>query len=738
DAAASPAAVAGGDMPPFKAVLILSGCPGDAKRYRCDHQAEQLETLGVSCEVGIYGQYDFGHALRTFAGFVFHRVPFGPDVDEFIAEAHASGRPVIFDTDDWVFDLEAAKHVAALDDMDRSERDLYLSGLRRYRDTLRRCDGCVVTTTTLARLAQDVVGDVRVCPNVVSQEMIELAAIALARRTSERRRRRDVEPVRVAYLSGTPTHKRDFAVAESAIEWALETFPEMRLVTVGHIEVARRFERFADRLEHLPLMPWRSLIEATALVDVNLAPLEPDNPFTASKSCIKYLEAAIVGVPTIASPLPDFERVIEHGRNGLLAASDADWRDGLRRLVESRELREQIGRRAREDVLRHHSTRANRQRLVATLSELAPRDPDEPLTINWIVRAPIAGTGGGYKTIFQLANALADAGHRVRVYVEPIAHLAGRAPREIESFVEEHFGPLRVDVVADHERIEPCDWAIATNWPTAYTVARLANALFRAYFVQDYEPDFYSPEDPNHREAEATYTLALQPFCIGAALGARIAEVSQRPVEVIDFAVDGEVFRTTAPPAERPGPPVVLFFARPSLKRRGYDVGVRALARLLELRPDVRIRFFGASDGELGAVPFRFENLGVLAPDALARAMNEAHVLLSFSLSANISWVPFQGMACGCAVVEADLPPVRAMVDAGRTCLLAEPNPEAVARALERLVADGGLRARIATAGGSAMANKTWASSARAFERKLVEPSFVRLPSGARAQGRAR
>ena len=83
-----------------KAVLFLSGCPGDAKRYRCDHQAEQLGLLGVSADVAIYGEIDLSWAVRSYAFFVLHRVPFGPDVDFFIREARRAGRYVFFDNRD--------------------------------------------------------------------------------------------------------------------------------------------------------------------------------------------------------------------------------------------------------------------------------------------------------------------------------------------------------------------------------------------------------------------------------------------------------------------------------------------------------------------------------------------------------------------------------------------------------------------------------------------------------------
>ena len=87
----------------------------------------------------------------------------------------------------------------------------------------------------------------------------------------------------------------------------------------------------------------------------------------------------------------------------------------------------------------------------------------------------------------------------MRVYVEPIAHLAGLSEDEIDAFLEENFGPLRVEAVVGHERILPADVSIATNWPTAYTVAQLPGSLFKFYFVQDFEPEFYEETDPLYR-----------------------------------------------------------------------------------------------------------------------------------------------------------------------------------------------------------------------------------------------
>ena len=721
--------------PRHRAVLLVSGCPGDARRYRCDHARERLEGLGLTADVVLHGEAELALRVPSYALFILHRVPFGPDVDDFLRAAARAGKPVLFDTDDWVFDLAAAEHVAALADMSPDDRALYREGLVRYRATLARCDGALVSTEPLRERASALLPNVHVLPNVASRTMVELSQRARERRAGLRA---GGGGVALAYLSGTPTHRRDFAQAVPALVHVLETRADVRLLLVGHIDVPDALARFASRIEHRPLVPWQELPGILAGVDVNLAPLETGNAFTACKSSIKYLEAALVGVPTVATPLPDFVRVIEDGRNGMLATSDDEWRRALDALAASAELRHDVGAAALDDAVGTQTTSRGGPAFLATLraaSGLAR--PDGPLTIDWIVRAPIAGTGGGYWTIFRLANALGRAGHRVRVHVEPVAHLEGRTRAEIEHFCGDAFGPLAVEIVVGHDAIGPADVTIATNWPTAYTVARHPGSPCKLYFIQDFEPDFYAPEDPLHAQAEDTYALPLGHVTIGRSLARRMAETTGRACASIDFAIEPEPFHVTVPPAERAGPVRVLFFARPSLPRRGYGIGLAALRALKRARPDVRVAFFGSTDAELGAVDFAIENLGVLSHAELAREMNASHVLLCFSLSANISWVPFQGMACGCAVVDADVPGVREMIADGETCRLAPPAPEAVAAALRSLVDDDGERLRLARAAAAEMQRGGWDASARQFERILTEHAFVRLDRSQRIFSRA-
>jgi hypothetical protein len=80
-------------------------------------------------------------------------------------------------------------------------------------------------------------------------------------------------------------------------------------------------------------------------------PLQAGNPFCEAKSELKYFEAALAGVCTLASPVGPYARTIRHGFNGFLAASPADWEAVLTRLLGDPALRRQVAQTALNDVL---------------------------------------------------------------------------------------------------------------------------------------------------------------------------------------------------------------------------------------------------------------------------------------------------------------------------------------------------------------------------------------------------
>lgn len=94
--------------------------------------------------------------------------------------------------------------------------------------------------------------------------------------------------------------------------------------------------------------------------DIGIAPLA-DEHFNLSKSPIKTLEYAALGIPVVASNVGPYAEFVRHGVTGFLASTQAEWTRYLRDLVQDRELREQMGKAAREQAA-DHTIQANAQR----------------------------------------------------------------------------------------------------------------------------------------------------------------------------------------------------------------------------------------------------------------------------------------------------------------------------------------------------------------------------------------
>lgn len=351
-----------------KRVLFISGPGRESARYRCDHQREQLELTGTSCDVSYYGDVDPARLVDGYDCFVLYRIPWDRRLARFVDRARRSGRPVLADVDDLVFDPARAHLAQAVTRLHDRERRSYERAIAALRQTLVAVDGVVASTESLRREVSAVNHATAASYNAVSQEMVLQAEAAV----ESRRRRTPNDGITLAYLSGTPTHDRDFLKAADGVLWALKRYPNVRFLVAGFLVLDDRFSDLSDRVTRAEYRPWQRVPQLIADIDVNLAPLEPGNPFTDAKSCVKYLEAALLGVPTIASPTTDFRRVIADGANGLLADTADDWRQALQLVVESEERRTQIGREAWHDVRAHHTTSARARHTSAAFASLVP------------------------------------------------------------------------------------------------------------------------------------------------------------------------------------------------------------------------------------------------------------------------------------------------------------------------------------------------------------------------------
>ncbi len=365
-----------------KFCLILSGCPGDTFRYRCEHQAEQLESYGFKTDAAYFDRVDCDAVLNSYQCFLLHRVPHRMTVERFIKKAEQLGKPVIFDIDDLVFDEDRLGYIRALEGRSSQEVQLYRDNIKQHHRTLSLCKFAVAATEPLQAAVQKTFPHIRcfINPNGLNDIQLKQAEQAL----QINKPAVDAQIVRIAYLSGTPTHNRDFKECARALERVLETYAYARLMLVGHLDSGESFARFGERMELRPPVPWQDLPRLIRHVDINLAPLELDNPFTECKSSLKYFEAAIVGVPTVASDLEPYRKSIVHGENGYLCRTEEEWFHCISRLIEDPSLREKMGSMARKDALINWTTRAGAHHLLAALREIA-----EIGGLEWNERLPV-------------------------------------------------------------------------------------------------------------------------------------------------------------------------------------------------------------------------------------------------------------------------------------------------------------------------------------------------------------
>lgn len=110
-------------------------------------------------------------------------------------------------------------------------------------------------------------------------------------------------------------------------------------------------------------------ISEAATFDIGLMPL-PDDPWTRGKCGFKALQYLALGIPAVCSPVGVNTEIVRHGETGLLADRSTEWKSALSQLIESSELRQQLGKQGRAHVEQNYSVASQAPRLISLLESI--------------------------------------------------------------------------------------------------------------------------------------------------------------------------------------------------------------------------------------------------------------------------------------------------------------------------------------------------------------------------------
>jgi glycosyltransferase involved in cell wall biosynthesis len=256
-----------------------------------------------------------------------------------VQHARRCGVPVLYDVDDLLIDVHECHPDFAF------YQGRKLNALKALLDA----DLAVVSTPVLADHLTPFQSTF-VLPNRLP---LGLWSNARSREVEPQARRID-SPLTIGYV-GSRSHVPDLAMIEDAIVAVLDHFgAAVRFLSAGvPLPAKLRSHRQVQSIK-----PSKSVrhdyskfadFAHTLSFDVGIAPLV-DTRFNRCKSDIKFREYAAMGAPSVCSDLPPYASV-RHGENGFVAATGAEWIDGLIRLLDSPELRRRLAAHAREEVM---------------------------------------------------------------------------------------------------------------------------------------------------------------------------------------------------------------------------------------------------------------------------------------------------------------------------------------------------------------------------------------------------
>ena len=281
-------------------------------------------------------------------------------------------------------------------------------------------------------------------------------------------------------------------------------------------------------------------------------------------------------------------------------------------------------------------------------------------TMRIVFVLPSAGGGGGAHSIVQEAAGLARLG--VDVAIASPEHLAvDFRLRYAELQGRGVANPTYASIAGLSTILSGADLVVATTALSVDVVVEASEAVEPAerpklvYYVQDYEPLFYSPGSDEWIKATRSFEQAGIGLIFAKTDWLRNIVEANHGVLVrrVQASIDHETYYPVHRPDEQPIR--VTAMVRPQTARRAPRRTLRILERIAFAYPDAQVSFFGCDGRDLDAFNLQPSSAlgchGVLTQAQVATLLRHSDLFLDLSDYQAFGRTGLEGMACGCVPI---------------------------------------------------------------------------------------
>ena len=696
----------------YKDVLFINGCAPTVPhppRYRVTHQREQLAACNISSDEVYYENLELD-LVRYYRLIIIFRCPYIDIVGQFIKQAKALNKPVLYDIDDLVIDTKYTDTIPLVARFDEVSKKGYDDGVVRMGKTMQLCDAVITTTEGMATELSHYMSEVFINRNTASERMYELSEKAVYKRDvlpsvkenalpkwlkrdeyaqALKQAERRQASIRIGYFSGSITHTDDFEMILPAIVRILKENPQVELHIVGELELPEELQAYKKQVVSNPFTEWERLPDLIASVDINLAPIT-ESIFNEAKSENKWVEAALVKVPTIASNLGAFKCMITQNENGLLCETQEEWYQALNLLIKHPKERKRLAESAYQFAKKNCITIYTGKHLADYIQKkFVPN-------IGFVL--PSTNISGGVMVALKHLTFLKRAGYDVFIINED-------RKNGYLSFEDEEIPVLSMNDTAFEGSI---DKGVATMWKTVRFLEKHRNVWDSYYLVQNYETDFYEPNNPLRIEAEQTYypKFDLKYLTISKWCETWLWEEYGISATYMPNGIDCERFY----PCERnfEGKIRILIEGDSTVYYKNVDESFRIVEKLDKSKYEIWYLSYDGKPKEWYHVDKFFNRVSY---DKVADIYRQCHILLKSSILESFSYPPLEMMATGGFVVVAPNGGNIEYLKDGENCLMyPQGDLEAAVIAIEKFSKDSDLREHIYKIGKATAYERDWSN----------------------------